>query len=113
MTIRAEVHTDNLAIEVEFDATAWFKQATDAQILALAECEFGGDYPADEVARFYDDSPLDQDKRIELLFDYLALKMGGEPCGFECHVNEEDALAWLLDNRPKLRAKVMEIVNGE
>lgn len=43
--IKAEVHTDDHIYEVNFDAEPWFAQASDKEILEVAECGWGGDYP--------------------------------------------------------------------
>ena len=37
--IRAETHPDDHAREIEFDATKWFEQASDEEILALARTD--------------------------------------------------------------------------
>lgn len=101
--IKAECHSDDFRMEASFDATRWFEQASDQEITALAECGWRGDYPADEVARhFEDDATRD-------VFEYLAVKPkmpNGDPVGFECSVSEEDALAWLRVNRPDLAARI-------
>lgn len=64
-TIRAECHSDDHNIEISFDAVKWFKKVTDADIISLAQCSWGGDYPADNVAEHFEKSTT---KR---LFDYL------------------------------------------
>lgn len=109
LKIKAEVHSDDHNIEVEFDAVPWFQQATDDEILDLAGCGWGGDYPADAVARFFSDSnsvgdALNQD--IAGLFDYLEIIKNDpfkeDQSGFECHVDEASAMKWLETNRPAL-----------
>lgn len=94
--VRAECHTDDYAFEYDFDAAPWFEQATDEQIIALANCGWGGDYPADDVARFVSDD----DDRLGLLFRYTQTANRG----FECHVNDGDAGRWLTEHRPQLLA---------
>jgi hypothetical protein len=94
--IGAEAHSDDRAIEIDFDAVDWFKQASVEEIVALAACEWGGDYPADAVADLFaavDTAPL---------FAYLNArnKGGGETVGFECHVDGNEAMAWLRIYRP-------------
>jgi hypothetical protein len=93
--IRAEAHTDDRVYEVDFDAADYFAQASDADILALHECGWGGDYPADYVAEFM--ATLDSD--LEALFAYNARAWEG---GFECHVRDDDAMAWLKIHRVAL-----------
>lgn len=92
--IPAETHSDDYAIELKFDALPWFEQASVKEINALRDCGYGGDYPADAVAEFFSGGGT------KFLFDYLASKRGGEPCGFECHVNGGAAEKWLKKNRP-------------
>lgn len=92
--IKAEAHSDDRRIEIDFDATAWFQQATDAQIIALADAGWGGGYEADAVAERFEQGAT------KALFDYTAVS--GE--GFECHVDEDEALAWLQAVRPSLLA---------
>lgn len=94
-TIRAEVHSDDRVIEAQFNALPWFEQASDEEIKALAKCDWGGDYPADEVAQHM----ADLDPNVRKVFDYVALRVSE---GFECHVNEDDARAWLTAYRPGL-----------
>lgn len=101
--VRAECHTDDYAFEYEFDAALWFKQAGAKQIIALGNCGWGGDYPADDVAQWmakYDD-------RLALLFSYLEIaNKGNQTVGFECHVDDGDAAQWLTTNRPALLAEI-------
>jgi len=94
--IRANVHTDDRHYDVNFDATAWFEQASDQEIVELADCGWGEDYPADAVAEFM----ADQNQEIERLFEYVS--HGKDPIGFECSVNERDARAWLKEHRPQM-----------
>jgi hypothetical protein len=99
--IRAETHSDDRRIEIAFDATAWFEQATDAEIVALADAGWGGDYEADAVAEHFEQTAT------KGLFDYLAIAQpmpNGDTVGFECHVEEDQALAWLKAVRPSLHA---------
>ena len=98
--IRANVHTDDRHYDVDFDATAWFEQASDQEIIELADCGWRGDYPADAVAEFM----ADHNNQIQRLFDYLSHdpRTGKDPIGFECSVNEGDARAWLKEHRPQI-----------
>ncbi len=106
--IRAEVHTDDWAREVTFDASLWFHQAAPQEIRDLAGCDWGGDYPADAVALWFER----RDPEVEDLFEYLrnareALDAAGaDGIGFECHVDEGDALAWLRQHRPDVFAEL-------
>lgn len=105
--IRAECYSDDRVITVNFDATRWFKKATDAELFALANCSWKGDYPADDVAVYvstYDEELMDVFKYIEIVNDHRA--SSAEMIGFECVVNEEDALEWIRANKPYLRLMI-------
>lgn len=95
--IRAEVHSDDYAAAARFDATAWFEQASDDEIHGLVACHCGGDYAADAVA-VWSASLFDA---VADVFRYDELAR----CGFECHVNEDDAEAWIAKHRPRLAVK--------
>lgn len=100
VSINAEVHSDDYAIEVSFDAAQWFRMADDEAIVALAGCEWRGDYPADRVAR---ESAV-WFPEIGKVFDH---RNGNEDLsGFECSVDRESATAWLTVNRPWLLEKI-------
>ena len=105
-TIKARTHSDDHNVETEFDAVHWFTIATDTQILNLADCDWGGDYAADEVAQWSSDLYDDVGK----VFTYLAT-IQDDPAkkdvsGFECYVDEADAMAWLKDHRPHLYEQI-------
>jgi len=109
--IRAECHSDDRNIEVEFDAAPWFRKASTKAMFALTQCGWRGDYPADDVAHF----EAGKNKEVAFMFRYLEM-MSNNPCkkdcmGFECSVNSEDAIGWLRDNRPKLVKTVRRIMD--
>lgn len=91
-TIPAEVHTDDLETEAEFDAEPWFTQASDEEIIALAGINWGGDYAADDVAAFFEET----NDEVGAVFDHAR----GSDEGFECHVNGQAAIKWIEQNRP-------------
>ena len=100
--VPAECHSDDRACEVAFDAAPWLKRAFIKEIVALAECGWGGDYPADQVA-------LDMAGKVEAIkgmFKYMEVRSNVETVGFECHVREDEARAWLKVNRPRVFAKL-------
>lgn len=103
--VRASVHTDDFACECDFDATPWLEQAKDSEIIALARIDFGGDYPADVVAMFFDGYDRDSNVAVGLLFRYV--ETSGQ--GFECYVNGGDTIRWLRDNRPYLIGLIEEV----
>lgn len=99
--IKAETYSDDHAAEVNFDATAWFEQATDEEILELARVDWGGDYEADDVARFFEDKV----PAVDAMFTYIQAYnrvAEGDSIGFECRVDADDALAWIREYRPHL-----------
>jgi len=97
--IHAECHSDDHAVEVQFDATPWFHQATDDEILDLEACDWGYDYPADQIAIYMST----HNKEIEFMFAYVeARHKVYQDCGFECQVNQEDAIEFLYHDRPGL-----------
>ena len=98
--IRAECHSDDFVFAVKFDATPWFEQASQEDILRLAGCDWGG-LLADSVADFFDGKVGYED--IGDMFTYLAKVRGaGKECGFECNVHGEDVLNWAHENRHEL-----------
>jgi len=56
--ILSRVRDERSGFEAEFDATAWFEQATPSEIEMLERCDFGGN-PAEDVARFCADEDED------------------------------------------------------
>src|SRR5438874_11870052 len=107
--IPAECHSDDLVHEIRFDALAWFEQASDEEILGLAACGWGGDYPADAVAYFF----ADTDPGVGLLFDYLhrVRDRPGAP-GFECRVEPRAAARWVRSRRPHLLGRGIDPTGG-
>lgn len=96
-SVKASAHTDDFAFEYNFDATPWLEQATDVEIIALARYDWGGGFPADDVARFFT-SGDHEDDRLALMFRYIELANRG----FECYVNGGDARRWVAEHRPYL-----------
>ncbi len=104
--IRAEVHSDDRAYEIDFDATAYFVQASDEDLFKLAKDDWGGGYPADWVAEYFEKT----NRNIKAMFRYLRspeVRERRDAPGFECYVKEADAMEWLKKNRPLL-AKAIE-----
>ena len=96
--IRAECHSDDRVVEVEFDATPWFQQASDKSIIELAEIDWGLDYASDDVA----EKLAESNEEIAEMFKYISIVQRTKHMGFECTVNEDDALKWIAENRPTL-----------
>jgi len=105
IAVSAECHSDDRAVEVSFDAAPWLKKAITKEIVELAECGWGGDYPADQVAL----DMAGKNKDIASMFTYIEARHKVEHIGFECHVQEDEALAWLNKNRPRVFAKLPKV----
>lgn len=98
--VTASCYSDDHMVEVPcFDVTLWFTQASDDELRALRDEDYGGDYTADSVAEFIADCNPD----VQAVFDHNALlPQSFELRGFECHVNEEEAEAWIARHRSHL-----------
>jgi hypothetical protein len=96
--ITAVAHDDGYIFEILFDATPYFKGAAPDEIRKLAECGWGGDYPADFVA--YHMESLNADLSQMLAYCQRRKK------GFECYVDRNEALDWLRDHRPDVFALI-------
>lgn len=89
--VNAEVHTEGRPNLVEFDAGAWFEQASDQGVLDLAHVGWGHDLSADHVAEFFIG-------KHPVITDLLA----NDETAFECNIDVEDAKAWVAENSPHL-----------
>lgn len=105
LKIRAEIWSDDHVFESNFNALPFFLSANDTYIRKLIECEWGGDYAADEVAL-----SCKNDVGVKSVFDYCDLywKQHRKSIGFEVRVNSHDALAWLWENRPSLMREMQK-----
>ena len=99
MKIPARCFSDDHVREAKFDATPWFEQASDEEVLALARCGWAADYPADAVAQYM----AGKNEDVRLMFQYLELvaHMKDAP-GFECYVSPHAGELWLQAYRPHL-----------
>ena len=105
--IKAEVHSDDRSVEVEFDATPYFIKSRNPKLFDLALCGFGLDYPSDEVAI----SMAEHNEEIQFLFKYLEV-IADDPMkknhrGFECTVDVGSAMKWIKNERPELYEKII------
>lgn len=102
--IRAEAHSDDRMFESSFFAEGWFIGATDDQIKTLAGEEWGRCEEADEVARSAEKTP-----GVSRMFEYVHARSagGGDQIGFECTINDKDAMAWLRRQRYGLWAQLV------
>lgn len=91
--VTADIYSDDRVFDLrDVDVTAFFAQASDRQIFSLAQCGWGGDYPADAVAHYISNC----NDTVADMFGYLE-RVGGRKNapGFEVQVNREQALAYL------------------
>jgi hypothetical protein len=107
--VMAEGHTDDRRVELSFDATPWFAQASDESILALSYVGWGGDYESDNVLEWFTDKPGYE--QVADLFKYVNTVQTHQaawedPMGFECNIEAADAMAWLKLNRPLVFARI-------
>lgn len=101
IVVPAEVHTDDYQVEVDFNAVPWLNQASEQEIIDLAECGWRGDYPADAVAQH-------SVKWYPQIDDVFSHKSGNEDLsGFEVVVDEGLAMAWLKENRNSVFKKII------
>jgi hypothetical protein len=101
--ISAEVHSDDHMVEVTFDAIPWFEYVRAEDIVALANCGWGDDYPADMVATYM----AEHSGNVRRLFQYLAVIADGPTSvGFKCRVDGEQAMAWLAANRREVHEAI-------
>ncbi|SRR5579884_2494765 len=97
--VTASCYSDDHVVEVEFNATPWFAQASDAELQALREEGYGGGYTADSVAEY----AADYDPFVQAVFDHnQTLPSSVELRGFECHIDETEAEVWIARHRPHL-----------
>lgn len=99
--IQAMVMSDDQKVKDYFDATRWFEQADAQDIVQLSESGWGGDFPADEVANYF------QEKETKRVFDYLEI-VAEEEVGYECYVDTIDALQWLKTHRSHILEKLLD-----
>ena len=110
--IRAEAHSDDKAVEVNFDATPYFvKVAGDMEILNIIKCGFRGDYPTDRIAEEYPDLGSETDRKIKELFKYVEIAGRVRDMGFEVSVDEDDLLKWIRHNRTSLMPMIIKHFN--
>jgi hypothetical protein len=106
ITVEAECHSDDYKYRIAFDAAPFFEAAADDEIRALERCGWGGDYEADDVARFCED----RSDGLRRLFEYLSheptMPLSKDKVGFECHVDAASARRWLEANRAALAAEL-------
>lgn len=109
LVVSAKVSSDDREHSCTFDAEAWFKQATDDQIIDLATEHYGHDFTSDAIVIFMG-KQLDG---VKTMMDYVAGLKGvpgkSDVAGYGCEVDDIQAIAWVEKNRPHLLPRLTEI----
>lgn len=106
LRVTCEIYSDDRRYHLrDVDATPWFKQASVVDMLRLAECGYGGDYPADEVAHWLCATNGD----VANLMDYVTHV---PDMGFECRVNRDQARAWVAGALPRPVRVIVDATGG-
>ncbi len=90
--VQGDVRTDNDHFHAQFNAIPYLQQASVGDLRKLADCNFQSDYPADDVAWWMRD--IDNDVAC------VMYEVESDSLGFEVHINEDMARAWLDAARP-------------
>ena len=97
--VYAKIQSDDYRHNATFNARMWFEQASDTQIQALLAlddgAQLGGDYEADEVARW----TATLSPRLDEVLDYCR---GTPGVGFEVYLNSKDVQRWVRAHRAHL-----------
>lgn len=101
LSVEAVVYSDDYRASTTFDCSGWFEQASYFEIRDLALCGWGGDEPADKVAVYCRD-----DDGVTGVFAYLEGPDNHRQVGFECHVDPDQAKAWVANHRPDWHRKL-------
>ena len=104
--IRAECHTADDAMSVDFDATPWFREADADTIVLLARQGWSSPWVADAL------ESRPGYERLRELVRYAADRLQKESredptwSTFECTVSRTEALAWLDEHRSDVAARI-------
>jgi len=97
---------DNADLRVDFDATAWFEAATDANIEALLRIGCAGDKEADAVARWV--ARHGHDVELQQLLKQCDQAGKSARLTFDVKISRADADGWVRQHRPELAARLAE-----
>ena len=95
--VPAKFTTDDHEFVIDFDASGYLGQASVQNIVDIIECGYSGDYPTDAIADF--ERAPGRNIAIWRAFQYLEYRTGSGDVGFECRVDGEAMLGWLLRYR--------------
>lgn len=96
--IRAEMHDDEFRTSARFDATEWFEQASDKDILDLAEIDWREGPAADSIAEFFEGFHVGTPDTVDDVFRTVNVL----DTDYEVSVEPEGAIRWVEKNRPHL-----------
>jgi hypothetical protein len=99
LTIPAKIYSNDFAKYADFDAVAWFCEASKECILELARLGWSGEYAAEQVARY---PRIAEDAVADVLAYAMYLRHGGLECRTRCSVDSVAALEWLAYHRPEV-----------
>jgi hypothetical protein len=94
--------------KVVFDATLWFEQATDKEILALAKDGWGHEVSSDVIAKFMKDHDAD----VKKLLDTVDNESDDLNAGSSVEVDKDLALDWIGNHRSHLSDDIAAIETG-
>lgn len=106
LKVSATICSDDNKCDAKFDATMWFQNATDSEILALAKCGWGGDTASDKVAEFMRTHDANVDKVIR---HAASFPDGHEFQGYEVDVEAYSAKEWIIAHKPHLIDEIGDI----
>ncbi|MDA8120311.1 MAG: hypothetical protein M0Z85_09815 [Gammaproteobacteria bacterium] len=109
--VPAAIWNTHGGLRTAFDATPWFRTASDEDIMALLSTEWGGD-PRGEVEDLVRTMERSDPQVEKFLEAHRIIRMTCRtPSGYVCEVDEEKALCWLEKQRPALYTKVRERID--
>lgn len=98
----AYVHANNYFFDATFNATPWFEQASDEEIVTLASAGWTGE-AAESVAHFAEA----YSEYVNIVLDYCRRKESqGKPVGFTVEIHPGTALEWVKQNRLHIAEKL-------
>lgn len=112
MPIRAVVVSDDQKKSAKFDATPWFVQAADDDIVSVAVEGWGHEEASDGVAAFFRKRIPEVDEVFKYVKDMLRWDSRIENAGLGCEINEKDATLWIRKNRLHLVPVLIAIEDG-
>ena len=107
--IRAECHTADDALTVEFDATPWLEEADADSIVLLSQQDWSDPIVADVL------ETRPGNERLHELLRYARERLEKESREdpswptFTCHLDGAAATAWLERNRPEVAQQVRRV----